>query len=355
MDYQSIYNDIKTEFKNRTGETVSDDGDFGIRMQVVAGELFYLYQQMDFVTKQMFPQTATGEYLEHHAAIRDLYKKKANAAGGKLMFKRSTPALQDIQIPLGTVCTMSSGNGIMYATTEDGILKKGSTSVLITARATVTGKDTNAAAGKIDSLVSSISGVESVSNPENFTGGMEEEDDESFRKRLLDSYVNVSNGANLKFYENFAMSYPDVWTAKAMFSTTENNKLILYVSDIFRMTPDSLCQQIQNDIQNARELNIQVEVKAPEVVEQNLRVTVFVKDMQNASFQVGNAEDYFIDRIYKMGIGENFNPYTAAKDIASVVEGYDDIIFNEPLGLVEVEPGQILSPGSISISLERKG
>lgn len=354
MSYQAIYEEIKSEFEKRTGETVADDGDFGIRMQVVAGEIFHLYQQLEFMEKQMFPQTATGEYLEHHGAIRDLYKKNANAAGGNLQFGRETAASQDILIPAGTVCTVSSGNGIMYITVEDGVLKAGSQSVLIPARASVTGRDTNAAAGKIDRLVSGIVGIESVTNPENFTGGMEDEDEEVFRKRLLDSYVDLSNGANLKFYENFALSYSDVWTAKAIFSETESNKLILYVSDIFRMTTESLCSQIQSDIEKARELNIEVEVKPPEVIKQKLNVTVYVKDLQNAQSQISNVQGYFSDEIYKMGIGESFNPYTISSGIGTVVEGYQDLIFTEPSGLVEIKPNQILLPDSINILLKRK-
>ena len=90
MELSDVYKKIKTSYETQTGETISDDGDFGMRMQVVAGEMAGLYQQADFVLQQMLPQTATGTYLERHAAIRGIERKQGIGCGGHGDFFRLT-------------------------------------------------------------------------------------------------------------------------------------------------------------------------------------------------------------------------------------------------------------------------
>ena len=52
MELSELYQTMKTAYEEKTGDTIADDGDFGMRMQVVAGELAGLYQQADFVLQQ---------------------------------------------------------------------------------------------------------------------------------------------------------------------------------------------------------------------------------------------------------------------------------------------------------------
>ncbi len=92
MEFETIYQNIKASFEEQTGYPVLDDTDLGIRMKVVAGELAHISQQIADCEKQLFPQTATGIYLEHHGACRDIYKKPAAAAKGTLGFP--APALR---------------------------------------------------------------------------------------------------------------------------------------------------------------------------------------------------------------------------------------------------------------------
>ncbi|MBS7175578.1 baseplate J/gp47 family protein [Massiliimalia timonensis] len=352
MTYQLIYNNLKQTFEEESGYPVHDDSDLGIRMQVIAGELFHLSEQISFCEKQMFPQTATGEYLERHGVSRDLYKKKATAATGILRFSRSSAAAQDIVIPAGTLCTSSSSGGVMYATTEDGVISKGATFADIPAAASEKGGEGNILKGKIDTLVGTVAGVSSVTNPNNFSGGMEEESDQSFRKRLLDSYINPSNGANAKFYQEFALRYERVMSAKTEYQSS-GNVLNLYVSDYFRMTDDDLIQQIQDDLKAEKELNVNVQVKAAIPVKQDIEVTVYAKNSQNTGMKQSQVISYLRQKTYELGVGEAFNPYSIAHDIAEQVDGILSISFVQPSGLVKVSAGQIISPGNMSVTVER--
>ena len=350
MDFSSIYTQLKTAFETESGYPVQDDTDLGIRMKVMAGELYHLSEQIETVKRQMFPQSASGEYLEHHGACRDLYKKPAAAARGTLRFSRTTPASQNIVIPAGTLCSASSAGDAVYLTGEEGVLPAGQTSVDVPGTAAQVGTGGNLLAGKIDTLMSAVAGISSVTNPVNFSGGMEQESDESFRKRLLDSFVNPSNGANAKFYQDFALRYDRV-----MFANTEyvedGNTLNLYVSDYFRMTDSDLIEEIQADIQAEKELNVNVSVKAAEPVTQNVTATIYVTETQNSGQRSSDAIAYLSEKIYQLGIGEAFNPYSIAHDITERLDGVFGISFQQPSTLVEVEAGEIIQPGLINVSV----
>ncbi len=70
-------------------------------------------------------------------------------------------------------------------TEEDRILEKGKTSVDVPGIAAELGTGGNILAGKIDTLVSTVAGISTVTNSSNFSGGMAEESDTSLRKRIL--------------------------------------------------------------------------------------------------------------------------------------------------------------------------
>ena len=51
-------------------------------------------------------------------------------------------------------------------------------------------------------------GVRSCVNPAPFLGGVDVEEDEALRQRVLETYRRMPNGANAAFYEQGALSFP---------------------------------------------------------------------------------------------------------------------------------------------------
>lgn len=351
MDYNTIYNQIKQHYETASGETVRDDGDLGLRMQVVSGEIAAAYQQLAFYKKQLLPQTASGEYLARHAETRGLAPRVSAEAVGELTFSRATAAAQNITIPIGTACTASAGNGVLYVTTETAVLSAGKTSVTAAAAANEPGKHTNIKAGAVNLILGGIAGIESVTNAAAFTGGSEAEEEEALRKRLLQSFVKVSTGANKQFYEDLAMSVDGVHSAQAI---AVGNAVTLYVTDIFRMTSTALIQRVQQTVDQAKALGVTVTVQKPVTVNQNLSVTVYVDNLQSHVSQAGSARSFFMDKIYLLGIGQNLNPYTFSQGLSERVVGLQEVVFTMPSGLINVPAGKILMPASINITIARK-
>ena len=98
--YDEILTAMKKAFFDSCGRNVDNMGDIDARFQAVASELFSLGCKNDFLLKQAFPQTATGDYLDRHAAMRDIQRHTGTKAHGVLRFSVSQPTINDISIPI---------------------------------------------------------------------------------------------------------------------------------------------------------------------------------------------------------------------------------------------------------------
>ena len=112
-DIEQLYSDMLSDFAARTGMEVSTGGDLSARLYAVAAQLYALYAQADWVNRQSFPQTATGEYLDLHAGLRGLARKQAQAAKGVLEFSLESVRTEDV-----TVSRLCSGLDRVRAETE---------------------------------------------------------------------------------------------------------------------------------------------------------------------------------------------------------------------------------------------
>ena len=61
--YEEILERMKQTFAQQAGYEVEKSSDLEIRMQVLAGELYSSFANIEWLKRQVFPQTATGEYL----------------------------------------------------------------------------------------------------------------------------------------------------------------------------------------------------------------------------------------------------------------------------------------------------
>lgn len=208
--YNEILDRMKAAFYEQCGENVDLMGDIGARFQAVASELLSVYCYGDFVLKQAFPQTASGQYLDYHAALRDMQRKSPSKASGELLFSVSEPSEEDIEIPEGTICSSSIYPYIQFETIENGAIKAGELSAAVTANAIETGSAYNAKEGTVTVMVNPPLGVAAVTNTNEFTGGCNDESDEALRKRILSSYSVPPTGVSSESIRESILKLEDV-------------------------------------------------------------------------------------------------------------------------------------------------
>lgn len=283
---EEIYQDLLTAFAERAGFVPEEGCDLAVRLWAAAAQLQSLGIQADWVLDQSFPQTAQGQYLDYHGQMRGLTRMPAVKAVGTLRFFVDTPPVMDMVISEGTVCM--TAEGVRVQTVEDVILKEGSLYADVPAKAVEGGVQGNAAAGTVVILTACPVAVTGCTNPEPLVGGRNAEDDEAFRGRILDSYQRLPNGANAAWYEQTAVNYGGVVAAKAVGRARGIGTVDVYVATAQGVPGEDLLTGLQAELQEKREIAVDVAVKAPELQSVNVAMEIAVN--QGAAFSEVKAE-----------------------------------------------------------------
>lgn len=273
--YEEFLTGMKEAYVREAGVEADDAGDAGIRLKLLAEELFSLQSYADFLERQVFPQTAQGIYLDYHAKMRGMERKQATAAQGKLEFFSSSPAEKNIVIPAGTLCTSPGNLQGQYVTLAAAVLLEGALSVSVAAESVTAGEQGNAAAGTVTNLILPISGISRAANPVPFSGGSDPEGDAALRERLLQSYPQVSNGANLQYYLEKALAFEEVVSANVLPRARGVGTLDVAVRTHTGEANAALLQKIQTAVEQNREFCM--DVKARSGMEKTVPVSLLVQ------------------------------------------------------------------------------
>lgn len=256
-----IYDEMLRVFRRETGAEASAVSDLSVKLYAVAAQVYGLYAQTEWLSKQCFPQTATGEYLERHAALRGLERRGAVRATGKLRFSVERALGSDLTVPAGTVC--ATAGMTRFETTEAGVLPAGDTWVELPARAVEAGTEGNVPAGSVLVMTAPPVGIGGCTNPAPFAGGVDEEGDEALRRRVLETYQRMPNGANAAFYEQGALSFEQVAACAVLPKARGIGTVDVVVSTTAGVPDEGLLTRLRDYFNDRREIAVDVQVKAP--------------------------------------------------------------------------------------------
>lgn len=276
-----IYSNLKESFEERSGLTMDDGGDMALRFYALAAELVSLWAQSDYVNRQCFPQTASGESLDRHAALRGLTRGGAVKARGTIRFSISSARTRDLYIPAGVRgMTMSQTE---FITTEEAYLLTGETYCDVPAEAVYAGKSGNVAANEIINIQNAPVGIRMITNPLPFTGGEDEESDEDLRERVAKSYGNISNGGNIAYYEKQALNIAGVAAVKVLPRNRGRGTVDIIISSDSGMPTDDLIEAVSDAVDERREICVDVDVSAPTATQVNVTAAITVSSRYDSA------------------------------------------------------------------------
>lgn len=179
----------------------------------------------------IWPRFSNGEYLDLHAELRGMTRKEAQYATGSITFSGAPDTL----IPAGYMCSTESKNDIPsrdYVTLEDCTIGDDGT-VTVSAQASLAGSDGNTAANTIVINSSAYDDVTGVTNDNPFTGGIDEESDDSLKDRIseYDKTQGESNVGNPSDYKQWAESVPGTGSASIIRSTDTSGLVTIVLTD----------------------------------------------------------------------------------------------------------------------------
>ena len=341
-----IYREMLACFGEETGLEPREGTDLSARMYALAAQVYALYVQADWVTRQAFPQTAEGEYLDYHAQLRSLERKPALPAQGTVRFTAGEAAQSDRSIPQGTVC-MTAGL-VRFATTQAAVLPAGELTVDVPVQALEPGTAGNVSAQTVVSMAVAPMGIASCTNPQAFAGGADGEGDEELRARILDTFRRLPNGANAAFYEQGALSFDQVAAATAVPRPRGVGSVDVIVSTLAGTPGEELLEQLQDYFEQRREIAVDVQVKAPTPVTVNVAVQVKAKggwDKTQVLDQVEETLESWFD-------GKLLGQDVLLARLGSLIYGCDGVenyAVSAPAADLAVDAGQLPVLGTLSV------
>lgn len=259
--YDEILEKMVKKYEELSGFKIYEESDIMIRLRVLASELFNSYNALEFVKRQMNVKTAESEYLDNHALQRGLSRKNGVKAKGEVTFSLSSVIDTDIIISKGTVVSTSSADAKSFETDEAVVLKAGSLSVKAKVTATKAGADHNVMKNTVCVMVTPPLYVSSVTNEMYFTGGADGESDDDLRKRIIDSYSDISNSTNEIYYKRLMESVEGVYSSSVVAGERGAGTLNIYLcgKGDKQITKEHF-ETAQKLVDENRELNVDVMV-----------------------------------------------------------------------------------------------
>ncbi|HIS69194.1 MAG TPA: baseplate J/gp47 family protein [Candidatus Gallacutalibacter stercoravium] len=347
--YQEILNRMKETFAAQAGYEADDASDIGIRLKVLAGEIFDLSAYAEWLHRQMFLQTATGQQLDLHAQQWGCERIPAATAQGELTFSRTGSTEQEAVIPAGTVCAAAGSEAVRVQTTQQAVIAQGLPSVKVPAQALSAGMAGNAAAGVIVAMLNPPAGVTNVTNASPFTGGREAETDEQLRARLLERCRDRANGVNAAFYREIALAHEEIRSVQAVAQGNGPHSVDLYVAGYGEDLDTEFLTALQQEIQSMREIGTSVRVLEAQQVQVNLYVTVTPQDGYEMNSLRPACEQALQDYLNRLEVGQDMLLIDAGEALYHVpgVQNYEfqkELCWDTPIA-----DGKVAAKGTISV------
>lgn len=166
---------------------------------VIAAIAHSIYGALQYVSNNILPDKATGEWLARHGVPRGVFQISASYASGSLRFT----GVNGTNIPSGTRAV--SDSGVEYSTNAIGTISSGVADIGVTA--VTPGTSGNIQSGSLLQLTSPISGIDTiVTCVTSITNANDLETEESYRNRIIQFMRKRSMGGSDADYVEWALA-----------------------------------------------------------------------------------------------------------------------------------------------------
>lgn len=293
-------------------------------IEAFARELAVCYEQLDFVYRCAYLETATGAALDNVVALLGIQRRRAGNLEGTAVFRRNEPAADDIHIPAGTEVAGRDATRV-FATIEPVTLAKGERLVTVAIRATEPGNegdDASLATGVLTLMPRPIAGIEDVTNPSRLVLRQHEETDDELRERARIA-VRGSNAGTVSAIEQAvrAVGISEVQVVESVGGIPGEIKVVVGDAEV----PEALMQRVRDAVEEVRPAGVWTEAKAAQQVLVEITATLELKPglSQADKDAIRSAlEARLADHVAALRIGE---PVRLTK-IESVLANHDAVI-----------------------------
>lgn len=205
---QEIISRTETDIASRLGlGPLLARSTLSVIARVLAGAAHQLFGYLDWIARQVMPDTAEVEYLERWASIWGIQRKAASFAVGNVTLTGTNGTV----VPAGT--RLQRADGVQYDTTAEVTVASGTATAPVTAVLAGGGGNAAVAIGLI--MTSPVGGLNSgvVVASGGLTAGADTESDTNLRARLIDRIRQAPQGGASFDYTKWALEVAGVTRA----------------------------------------------------------------------------------------------------------------------------------------------
>ena len=318
------------------------------------------------VLKSLSPVTCEESYLlDYHADGRGLVRRESVNATGYV----TVTAKAGLVIPLGYGFSTEAddeGNTIDFVTTEEVTVDSlGNAKIPI--EAAEGGSASNVGVNTIvlhngDETGELLDEIISVTNEEAVTGGLDEEDDDTLRERIVeyDRSHDISYVGNVADYKRWALSVPGVGAVTVIPAKDDSGIIKIILMDqngvpASKQIQDAVYDYIMRPDSESDRLappNAVLEITAPETVVVNISAVVYLREAE-----IGDVQNDLKAALqsYLLNVSSNDSAVriSAINSIIGAVSGiydYDSVQINGVSKNVDLESGQMPVLGTVTIT-----
>ena len=243
----------------------------GVIARVIAGASHQLHGHMDWISRQILPDTADDDQLDRHGNLWGVERKAADYAAGDVDFIGTNGSV----IPALTVLVRS--DGVEYTTDAEVTISAGVATAAVTCSTAGTTGNTDAAATL--SLQSPISGVNSTGTVASggIIGGDDIETDDDYRARISDRIQQPPNGGSEDDYVTWAKEVAGVtraWCYPSYLGAGTVGVTFTRDDDVSIIPDSGEVAEVQDYIDAVRPVTADLTVFAPTPVSMNMTIAI---------------------------------------------------------------------------------
>lgn len=252
------------------------------------------------VLKSLFPSTCEESYLlDLHGNSRGITRREAVNATGSV----TVTAAAGTVIPLGYIFSTEAdddGNTVSFISTEE-VTVDSSGICKVPVEAEEGGAEGNVLPNTVvlqvgDETGNILDDITAVTNPESMSGGLDEEDDDDYRERIVEYYQSqdISFVGNLADYKRWALSVAGVGAVTVIPAKDSSATVTLILTDqngqpAEKALRDAVYDYIMapdNPEERLAPIGAKLVIGEPEAAEINVSMTVYLDGITKEQAQI---------------------------------------------------------------------
>ncbi|MBS6644554.1 MAG: baseplate J/gp47 family protein [Clostridiaceae bacterium] len=302
-----------------------------------------IYLDLLFMQNNVYADTAAGIYLDRMAAAIGITRKPATFAVKKGVFDKAVPIKSRFSAAL---------ESINYTAVE--LIGSSGTGYEYKMKCETAGEAGNNYTGQL-LTIDYVPGLTKAELTEVLIEGVDEEDDEALRKRILTMLQKPSTSGNKYDYYNWAMECAGVGAAKVFPLADGPGTVKVVIADASMAAADSsLLKSVKDHIEELRPIGATLTVAS--AVEKGINVSARVKlgnglnlgTVQNLFRAV--VEDYLKDHAFDLSYVSLARIGNLLLDTAGI-EDYTELLLNGMAGNVALSDEEIAVAGTVTLEV----